>query len=102
PGAMSLRSLMMMRPCTVSIRIVFCGSEPGGNCCAGSASAGAAHRSAATTAIVRIIEGLLTAGLAGELCFQTGCHRLRHERRHVATHGGDLPDKCGSDRADRR
>src|SRR5258708_38943631 len=33
--------------------------------------------------------------------FQAGHHRGRHEGRHVSAHGGDLPDQCGSDRADR-
>src|SRR5215471_309898 len=99
-GAMSLRSLTMMRPYLVSISSVFCGSAPGGSCCA---RAGTTQISAAKSASRRIMESPgSTAGLAGELRFQADGNRRRNERRYVAAHGCDLPHQCGADRADDR
>src|ERR1700688_759076 len=120
-GARSVRSLMTIRPLVVSITIAFCLSRPAGS---GWAIAGAAQISATMKTRARIMKtpdqvkgeacrklrAVLSQNrlpflrknlaLTGEFGLQAGRDRLRHERREVAAHAGDLAHQCGGDRAD--
>src|SRR5438128_11538965 len=99
-GAMSVRSLVTMRPLAVSITIALALSRLAGN---GWAIAGATQMSAATNARTRIMKtpdqevgyrgrrGLL----AGEFGLESGSDRGRHESGKVPAHLGDLAHQCG-------
>src|ERR1700730_5793612 len=102
-GAISVRSLMTMRPLVVSITIAFCLARLAGSGCA---IAGAAQISATITARTRTMktpdrgERWRVDLFAGEFGLEAAGDRFRHERRPVAAHAGDLAYQCGGDRAD--
>src|SRR6185312_8308504 len=91
-GARSGRSWITTLPFVVSKTIVFCGSAVWA--AAGKFSANRQRKASAARRNMKA-PGLFFGEFGGEF----GEDGLRHERRYVAVHGGDLPDQCGGDRA---